>query len=303
MGSRSLAFALAAALLLGGYADAHATSMPAPDPAAPSAPRGAYVFAASGCVECHTRKGGAFLAGGRALKTPFGTYYSPNITPDPTYGIGRWREEDFLRALRTGIGPDGTHYFPVFPYPSFTNMTDADMRDLYAYLRTIPAVAEPNRRHEVAFPFNIRLIMLGWNRLFLKTGPFRPDPKASSEINRGAYLVTALGHCGECHTERGRLGNLDLGMWLAGTAHGPEGGPVPNLTPDAATGLGKWSAKDIVFLLETGQKPDGDNVGDGMADVVELGTGKLNPEDRGAIAAYLLSLPPIPHQVRKSAAN
>jgi mono/diheme cytochrome c family protein len=311
-------FGAAAALVLGLAASAFAASMaPASDgtqpvpaaPAAAAAPtppssavaRGAYIFTASGCVECHTRKGGKLLAGGRALKTPFGTYYTPNITPDPTDGIGRWSERDFARALRDGIGPDGTHYFPVFPYPSFTFMTDADMGDLYAYLRTVPPVAEPNRSHEIPFPFNLRLGMLIWNRLYLKHGPFEPDPHASVEVNRGDYLVTALGHCGECHTPRGRLGNLDLDQHLAGTGQGPEGGLVPNITPDPETGIGKWSVKDIDYLLETGMKPDGDDVGDGMADVVELGTSKLTAEDRADIAAYLKSVPPIRHSVRKGA--
>ncbi|HUC61547.1 MAG TPA: cytochrome c [Alphaproteobacteria bacterium] len=284
-----------------------ASSAPAASaPAVPSAvERGHYVFLAAGCTDCHTRKGGPFLAGGRALRTEFGTYYTPNITPDPTDGIGKWSERDFMRALRDGIGPDGTHYFPVFPYPSFTFMTDADMRDLYAYLRTVPPVAEPDRPHEIAFPFNLRPLMLIWNRLFLKHGPFEPDPRASAQVNRGAYLVIALGHCAECHTPRNRLGNLDLDDWLAGTARGPEGGPeggiVPNITPDPATGIGKWSVKDIEYLLDTGMKPDGDDVGDGMADVVDLGTSKLTASDRAAIAAYLKSVPPIRHTVRKAA--
>jgi mono/diheme cytochrome c family protein len=268
-----------------------------------SVERGAYVFAAAGCAECHTAKGGKPLAGGRALKTPFGTYYSPNITPDPATGIGTWSEGDLKRALREGIGPDGTHFFPVFPYPSFTFMTDADILDLAAYLKSVPPVVQANRRHEVAFPFRFRLLMLGWNRLFLKRGPLVPAADRSADWNRGAYLVRALGHCGECHTPRGFLGQLELSAVLSGSAAGPEGGTVPNITPDKDTGIGTWSEKDITYLLETGQTPDGDDVGDGMREVVDAGTSKLTPSDRAAIAVYLKSLPPIRHQLRKAKAT
>jgi len=262
--------------------------------------RGAYVFAAAGCKECHTAKGGKPLAGGRALKTPFGTYYTPNITPDPATGIGKWTAADLKRALRYGIAPDGTHFFPVFPYPSFTFMTDADVDDLYAYLMSVPPVVQRNHRHVIDFPFGFRFLMLGWNRLFLKTGPYVPDPARSAEWNRGAYLVIALGHCGECHSPRGFFGQLKLNAALSGNAAGPEGGSVPNITPDPETGIGKWSDKDITYLLETGQTPDGDDVGDGMQEVVDASTSKLTPADRAAIAVYLKSLPPIRHQVRKS---
>ena len=269
---------------------------------APSVEHGAYVFAAAGCAECHTdKKGhGKPLAGGRALKTPFGTFYSPNITPDPQYGIGRWSDADFRRALREGIGPDGTHYFPVFPYPSFTNMTDQDIRDLKAYLFTLPPVAQPNKRHQVKFPFGFRPLMAVWNRLYLARGPFRPESGRSATWNRGAYLVRALGHCGECHTPRNALGALDWDRPLSGTERGPEGNTVPNITPDKETGIGGWGEKDIAYVLETGFKPDGDVVADGMSEVVDGSTSKLSPEDRAAIVQYLKSLPPISHKVRKA---
>jgi len=265
--------------------------------------RGAYVFAAAGCAECHTAKGGKPLAGGRALKTPFGTFYSPNITPDPATGIGKWSEADLKRALREGIGPDGTHFFPVFPYPSFTFMTDADIRDLHTYLKSVPPVVEANRRHEIRFPFRFRILMLGWNRLFLKRGPFQPAANRSPPWNRGAYLVKALGHCGECHTPRKMFGQLDLDHALSGTNEGPEGDKVPNITPDKASGIGTWSEKDIAYLLETGQKPDGDDVQGGMRAVVDSSTSKLTPEDRAAIATYLKSLAPIRHQIGKPKAK
>ncbi len=267
---------------------------------APSAARGAYIFAAAGCAECHTEKGGKLLAGGRALKTPFGTYYSPNITPDPATGIGKWSEVDFKRALREGIGPDGTHFFPVFPYPSFTFMTDDDIADLFAHIKSLPPVVQPDRRHDIRFPFRFRFLMLVWNRLYLKRGPLAPDPARSPAWNRGAYLVRALGHCGECHTPRNWLGALDWNKPLSGTPAGPDGEAVPNLTPDKDTGIGSWSAKDIAYLLETGQKPDGDFVGHGMNAVVEQSTSKLTPEDRAAIAAYLKALPAIHHAIGKN---
>lgn len=262
--------------------------------------RGAYILAAAGCVECHTEKKGVALAGGRALKTPFGTFYSPNITPDPEHGIGKWKAADFERALREGVGPDGTHYFPAFPYPSFTGMTDQDIADLFAYLKTIPPSSKANKPHDISFPFNIRMLMVGWNALYLKTGPFKPDPKLSPQLNRGTYLVRALGHCGECHTPRNALGALDWDMPLAGNENGPEGGAVPNLTPDKETGIGKWAPIDITYLLENGQKPDGDEVGSGMSAVVRTSTSKLTAADRAAIAAYLKSLPPIHHVVKKA---
>ncbi|MFI4988405.1 MAG: c-type cytochrome [Alphaproteobacteria bacterium] len=291
-----LSWALALALAL---AATVAETRAAGDAAAGSAERGAYVFAAAGCAECHTEKGGKPLAGGRALKTPYGTFYSPNITPDPAAGIGKWSETDFRRALREGIGPDGTHFFPAFPYPSFTLMTDEDIRDLFAYLKSLPAVAQANRRHELRFPFRYRLLMLGWNRLYLKRGPLPPDPERSPQWNRGAYLVQALGHCGECHTPRNWFGALNWEKVLSGSTAGPDGESVPNLTPDQDTGIGKWSEKDIVYLLETGQKPDGDDVGHGMNAVVDQSTSKLTPEDRAAVAAYLKALPPVRHQIGK----
>jgi mono/diheme cytochrome c family protein len=266
---------------------------------APSIQRGAYILAAAGCVECHTRKGGSMLAGGRSLKTPFGIFFSPNITPDPAYGIGRWSEADFRRALRDGVGPDGTHYFPVFPYPSFTKMTDEDIADLFAYLKTVPPAAEPDKPHDIRFPFDFRPLMVVWNWLYLKRGPLAADPGRSAQLNRGAYLVEALGHCGECHTPRNSLGALDWDMPLTGTETGPDGDPVPNLTPDKDTGLGKWSDKDITYLLETGFKPDGDNVGGTMGEVVDASTSKLTADDRVAIAAYLKSIRPIRHLVTK----
>lgn len=261
--------------------------------------RGAYLFTAAGCAGCHTdiAGGGPPLAGGRALKTPFGTFYGPNITPDPDHGIGRWSFKDFRRAMRLGRAPDGSHYFPVFPYPSFTGMTDADLADLWAYMRRLAPVARPNRPHDVAFPFSWRLPMAGWKWMFFQPGPFVTDPTRSPEWNRGAYLVQAVAHCGECHTPRNRLGALERDRHLAGTASGPDGGPVPNITPDPDTGIGRWSAADLTYLLAIGLLPDGDVVGDVMGGVVDNGTSKLTDADRTAIAEYLRSVDPVRHEV------
>lgn len=264
--------------------------------------RGAYIFAAADCGACHTnvKEKGPLLAGGRPLGTPFGVFYSPNITPDPQTGIGRWSDADFVRALREGVSPDGAHYFPAFPYPSFTRMTEQDMLDLKAYVFSLPAVVQPNRPHEIDFPFGWRFSVWFWKQLNFTAGPFVPDPAQSAEWNRGAYLAEALAHCGECHTPRGWLGGLDMSAAYAGTTDGPDGETVPNITPDSETGIGTWSATDVVRLLRTGQLPDGDFVGSVMGEVVDNGTSKLTDADRAAIATYLASLPPIANREAKA---
>ncbi|MBM3556258.1 MAG: c-type cytochrome, partial [Alphaproteobacteria bacterium] len=166
--------------------------------------KGEYLTRAGGCVACHTDlKGkGPELAGGHALKTPFGTYFSPNITPDRETGIGTWSDADFLRAMRQGLRPDGAHYYPVFPYPSYTGMTDEDIGAIKAYLFSRPAVKQANKAHQVGLPFSLRPLLAGWKLLFFKEGAFKPRPGMSPEINRGAYLVDHVAHCGECHTPR-----------------------------------------------------------------------------------------------------
>lgn len=256
--------------------------------------RGAYLFTAADCGACHTnvKEKGPLLAGGRPLKTPFGTFYTPNITPDPDTGIGRWSDADFKLALRRGVSPGNDHYFPVFPYGSFTKMTDPDILDLKAYIFSLPAVSHPNREHDIDFPFGWRFSVWFWKQLNFAEGPLAPDPARSPEWNRGAYLVEALAHCGECHTPRGWFGGLETSLAMSGTTDGPDGQKVPNITPDADTGIGSWSAKDIVRVLRTGQLPDGDFVGSAMGEVVN-GTSKLTDADRQAIAVYLLSLPPV----------
>ena len=265
-----------------------------------AAKRGEYLFSAGGCAGCHTdvKNTGPVGAGGRALKTPFGTFYGPNITPDPDQGIGRWSDADFMRALRDGVSPQATHYFPVFPFTSFTRISDADMRDLKAYLFSLPPSPKPNRPHEVGFPFDLRFVQYFWKRLFFDRGAFVADAGRSAELNRGAYLVEALGHCGECHTPRNLFGASDRSLAYAGTRDGPEGAKAPNITPDRETGIGKWTVGDLTDLLKTGMTPDGDFVGATMAEVVRATTGKLSERDLKAMVAYLRALQPIRNDLR-----
>jgi mono/diheme cytochrome c family protein len=267
---------------------------------AEEASQGAYLANAAGCEDCHTDRGhgGQPHAGGRVLATPFGTFYTHNITPDPEPGIGRWSDEQFLRALRDGVRPDGANYFPVFPYPSFTKIADADARAIKAYLFSLPAVRQANRAHDISFPISWRFLQNGWKLLFFSPGPFRPAPERSETYNRGAYLVTALAHCGECHTPRNWFGAMEPDRFLAGNPDGPDGKTVPNITPDPETGIGNWSEEDITTLLKTGQTPEFDFVGGAMGEVVR-NTSRLDDSDRRAIAVYLKSLPPIHSQKKR----
>ncbi len=255
--------------------------------------RGEYLVHAGGCVSCHTAPGGLPFAGGRALATPFGTFYSPNITPDAETGIGHWTDAQFLRALREGRRPDGASYFPVFPYPSFTNISDADVLAIKAYLFSLKPARQANRAHDVALPFSWRFLQTGWRLLFFREGPFRADPSHDAAYNRGAYLVTALAHCGECHTPRNMLGAVKPGLTLAGTPDGPDGQMVPNITPDRATGIGAWDSDDIVTLLKTGRTPEESAVKGAMREAVQDGLRFLTDADLRTIAVYLQSRQPV----------
>jgi mono/diheme cytochrome c family protein len=262
--------------------------------------RGEYIFTAAGCHGCHTdeKRGGKPLAGGRPLETPFGTYVSPNITPDKATGIGAWSDEEFRKALRKGVAADGANLFPVFPYTSYTGMSDADIDSLRAYLATREPVRRENEPHQVRWPFNWRFTITFWKMLFFREGPLEPDPAKSEEWNRGRYLVDAVGHCGECHTPRNVFGAMQRDRHFAGVRGGPDGQNAPNITPDKETGIGGWSEQDIVTLLKDGQTPDFDYVGSGMGEVVK-NTGKLAEADLKAIAVYLKSLPPLPGPPKK----
>lgn len=260
------------------------------------AKRGSYLAQAGGCIGCHTedRKDAVPFAGGRALKTPFGTFYGPNITPDPNAGIGRWTEADFTRALRRGERPDGANYFPAFPYPSFTRIGNADLRDLWAYLRTLRPSNRANQEHKLRFPFGWRFLVTAWNWLFFTPGPVQADPKLSQSLNRGAYLVQALGHCGECHTPRNFFGGPKRDRFLAG-GKGPDGKRLPNLTP---TKLKRLSDAELKDFLVSGTTPDGDVPAEAMGEVIRNTTSRLSPEDLAALIAYLRSLAPLAEETR-----
>jgi mono/diheme cytochrome c family protein len=254
--------------------------------------RGKYVFNVAGCANCHTQsKGkGAELAGGDALKTPFGDFYGPNITPDLETGIGSWREADFIAAMRLGRRPDGSSYFPVFPYTSYRGMTDSDLADVWAYLKTVPAVNKPSTPHDIKWPFGWRGSMRFWNWLYL-TAPSSDDfgPAGAEPIwQRGQYIADHLAHCGECHTPRTFLGGPDTDQYWAGGI--VEGEKVPNITADRDHGIGSWSPDDLDGLLTIGMLPDGDFVGGSMGHVVD-GTSILTDDDRAALIAYIQSVP------------
>jgi mono/diheme cytochrome c family protein len=258
----------------------------------PDLANGKTMFYAGGCASCHAtpnQEDKTKLGGGLGLKSPFGTFYVPNISPDPNDGIGKWSEADFVTAMLKGTSPDGRHYFPAFPYTSYQRMRTEDVRDLFAHIKTLPAVQGRVRDHDVPFPFNVRRSLGGWKFLFLDGKPFQPDPSKSAQWNRGAYLVNGPGHCAECHSPRNPLGGIVTAQRFAGGPN-PEGeGWVPNITQQ---GLKEYSDKDIAYLLETGNTPEGDSVGGSMAPVIH-NTSQLTPEDRAAMAAYIKSLPPV----------
>ena len=252
---------------------------------------GQYIAKASGCIGCHTetKAGAVAFSGGRALETPFGIFYGPNITPDRDAGLGTWTEDDFKRALRHGERRDGSHYFPAFPYPSFTAMTDADVHDLWAYLRSLPAVKKPNREHALRFPFSLRLLVGGWKLLYFTPGAAPGLSPASPAIARGAYLVRVLGHCGECHTPRTAMGGPKNENLLGG-AKIPEG-KVPNITP---TRMHKWKDADFKEYFSSGTTPGGDIALEPMSEVINHTTSQWTKDDMDAVIAYLRSVPAQP---------
>jgi mono/diheme cytochrome c family protein len=258
----------------------------------PNPANGLTVFNAGGCSSCHAvpnQPDRTRLGGGLAIPSPFGTFYAPNISPDPSDGIGRWNEADFVTAVQKGTSPAGAHYFPAFPYPSYQHAKLEDVRDLFAYLKTLPPVTGRVRDHDVPFPFNVRRNVGIWKLLFMDGKPFKPDAARSAQWNRGAYLLNSFGHCAECHSPRNMLGGIIEKQRFAGGPN-PEGeGWVPNITQK---GLVEWSVKDIAYFLETGQLPEGDNASGLMARVIR-NTSQLSAEDRAAMAEYLKSLPPV----------
>ncbi|TJW12637.1 MAG: c-type cytochrome [Mesorhizobium sp.] len=263
------------------------------------AARGKRIFSAGGCTSCHAKPGSKGdarleLAGGLELKTPFGTFVPPNISQDAKDGIGAWTVEDLANAMLKGVSPAGEHFYPAFPYTSYAHMKPADIADLYAFLKTLPAVAGKAPGHKLGFPFNIRRGIGLWKRLYLSSEPVIAFPDGTPDpVTAGRYLVEGPGHCGECHTPRAFTGGTKKSEWLAGAAATEGKGIVPNITPGEG-GLSEWSQADIANYLETGFTPDFDTVGGAMVDV-QRNMAELAADDRAAIAAYLKAIPPHPN--------
>ena len=254
--------------------------------------RGKYLIHAGGCVTCHTTEGDEAVpfAGGRALESPFGTFYTPNITPDRRTGIGNWSDDDFVRAFWDGVNPSGEDYFPAFPFTSYTGVTRADLLAMKAYLFSLDPVERANREHDLPFMMSSRRAAGVWKSRYFNAGRFEPDSGQSDEWNRGAYLVRHLGHCGECHTPRTRLGAIRDTHELRGNSDGPGDEKMPNITADPDAGIGRWSLKDIEYFLDIGMLPDGDFTGGSMSSVIDDNTSRLTTEDRLAMATYLKSV-------------
>jgi mono/diheme cytochrome c family protein len=246
---------------------------------------GQRIFNAGGCSSCH----GADLGGGLEMPSEFGTFLVPNISTDPVYGIGGWTTVQFVNAMMLGVSPTGQHYYPAFPYTSYTRMKVQDVIDLKAFLDLQEPVERQVGQHQVGFPWNLRRGIGLWKILYLKQGAVVDSSSKDALIQQGRYLVEGPGHCGECHTPRDSFGGLQTGWWLAG-APNPDGeGRVPNITPHP-DGLKSWSQSDIAYYLESGFLPDYDTVGGSMVEVQE-NMAKLTEQDREAIAAYLKAIP------------
>ncbi|MCV9997799.1 cytochrome c [Pararhizobium sp. YC-54] len=262
----------------------------------PDIANGEQVFWAGGCTSCHAAaksEGDAklVLAGGLPLKSPFGTFHVPNISPDEVAGLGGWTLAEFGNAMTRGVGKQGEHLYPSFPYGSYARLTPKDINDLWGFLKTLPKSANVAPPHDLPFPFSIRMALGGWKLLFFTDKPRVTVDTANPQIARGQYLVEGPGHCGECHTPRNTLGGFEAAKWLAGAAN-PEGrGRIPNVTPGSKS-IGSWSEGDIVNYLETGFTPEFDSVGGSMVEV-QKNMAKLPASDREAIAAYLKAVPAI----------
>lgn len=259
------------------------------------AARGEMIFAEGGCASCHAAPGATgedklVLSGGLEFDTPFGIFYAPNISPGPE-GIAGWSEADLVTAMQKGVRPDGAHYYPAFPFTSYSRMKVTDIIDLKSYLDTLPVSDVASKDHGVGFPFNIRRGLGMWKLLFLN-----PDPVIEvaddAVLQRGRELVEGAGHCSECHTPRNLIGGLEKTRWLAGGPNPDGEGTIPNITPHD-DGIGSWAETDIVYYLQSGFTPDFDSAGGQMAKVIE-NTAKLPEADQQAIAAYLKAVPALP---------
>lgn len=283
---------------------------------------GAYIVKAAGCADCHTVDINRPFAGGYAIRSPFGTFYSPNITPDDQTGIGGWSEPDFFHAIRDGVGHKKKILYPAFPYRSYTKLTDEDIHNIYVYIRSQRPIRQKNIPHNLSFLTSQRWLVSFWQNLFFQKpldgleldpfidimdlddinikiakGPFKPDQDKSPEWNRGAYIVEAVAHCTECHTPRDAMGGLRLNMWMAGAVDSINKKIIPNITPDE-TGVGKWRAEDWLRFLRSGYLPDNSTIKDqDMAHVI-ANMSSLEPFDQVSIVKYMMALKPVRNQVQ-----
>ncbi len=279
-----------AVLLACGIVLAHAAEPPKPADRAQLLARGEYLARAGDCVACHTIPAGKLFGGGRPMETPFGTIYAPNISSDKATGIGNWTAAEFYRTMHEGRSRDGSFIYPVMPFASYTKVTRADSDAIYAYLQSVPPVRQPNRSHELRFPFDQRQLLLGWRTLFFRQGEYQPDPAQPAEWNRGAYLVEGLGHCTMCHTEINALGGNKRSKEYQGGLIPLQQWYAPSLTSNREAGLGAWNLTDIADLLQAGVSQRGAVYGP-MAEVVYDSFQYLNDDDVRAVAVYLKSLP------------
>jgi len=290
------AFLIAAVIGLAAFYAFSVTSIQPPDAFEPKTAdivRGETLFNIGGCASRHMtprQDDHLKLGGGLTLKSPFGTFHVPNISSDANAGIGAWTEPQFANAILKGVGRNGEHLYPSLPYTSYQRMPLSDARDLFAYLKTLPPDPAASQPHALTFPFDVRRLIGLWKLLFLDGKTFTPDPTKDAQYNRGAYLVEGPGHCAECHSGRNLLGAIKPSQRFAGGADLEGEGWVPNITPHP-DGLASWSVGDFEFFLSTGLTPDGASVSGNMREVIRK-TSTLSPEDRRAMASYLVSLPP-----------
>lgn len=273
----------------------------------PDVANGEYIFWAGGCSSCHAAPSATgddllTLGGGLTLKTAFGDFHVPNISPDKATGIGDWSALDLVNAMKRGVRKDGTHLYPAFPYTSYQHMTFEDIIDLKAFLDTLPPVENAVPPTELAFPFNLRRGLGLWQLLYVSGKTFVPDPDATEAVNRGAYLITGPGHCTQCHSPRTFYGGIIASLAYSGAPLAAGDGSAPNITTDKGSGIGTWSVSDIVGLFKTGFLPDFDVIGSDMAPV-QRNLAKLTAEDQNAMAEFMKTLPAIPSQYKATQAG
>jgi mono/diheme cytochrome c family protein len=252
--------------------------------------RGAYLARAGNCAACHTDRGGRPFAGGKGIATPFGTVYASNLTPDGETGMGRWSPAEFWRALHHGRSRDGRLLYPAFPYPDYTLVTREDSDALFAYFSSLAPVRQPNRPHDLRFPYNLQISLAVWRALFFRPGEFRPEPAKSAQWNRGAYLARGLGHCEACHAQRNAFGATSGALELSGGLIPMQGWYAPSLASPREAGVQQWSIDEAVTLLKAGVSPHGAAMGP-MAEVVFRSTQHMSDADLRALAVFLKDIP------------